>query len=137
MSDENKISTLYKLDSPLEPSNKFIGNAFEYIEAFDASRKLIDKTKRILQLLQQETQPYQDLDMPLIGVSTPEDDEILIGWSVSHVRIGFSIEGGGDESSWYAVTDGTIDATNAWGYLNDYESEEKLVAFLVSYIVGT
>lgn len=118
------------------PANRFIGNIPEYLKTADASETLLQKTLKIIDLLDKETQHYQNLDMPPIGVSTPEDDEILIGWAIPHVRIGFSIEGEGDESSWYAVTDGTVDATNAWGYLNDLESEEKLVAFLVSYIVG-
>lgn len=76
------------------------------------------------------------IDFPSLAYYSPEENECDITWNFDHVRIGFSFDNNyelNNNDCFYVVTDGTIDATNAWGYFRDYISYNSVIDFVISY----
>lgn len=79
------------------------------------------------------------MTLPSVKVATPDDGSILIEWIHKHFRVGISLESNVRESSWYLVSDDTLDSRMDCGYIldNDFsESVSKMAKLVSNYIEG-
>lgn len=122
--------------------NNHIQHARDYLAKFDSKLKSVTRTLKILDLFEKEFASYPEFGLSSLGVSAPEEDEVLLGFSLPHWRVGLTVgylADGEDKSTWYTVadySDSAIGIPQGWGFIADCESDEMLVRGLVGYIVA-
>lgn len=113
--------------------NKFLQKAVKYLEEH-APQTIITQAKPYLISLNEKTNLFSNLNLPLFSVSLPEDGEVLLEWRFEHFTIGISFEENPEDSSYYMVNDGTVKKTTAWGYLRS-QSVEDLVRDIMNEVI--
>ena len=71
--------------------------------------------------------------VPRLHAQSTEDGSVLFEWILPNLRIGFGIDGAVSQSSWFLVTDKSLDYIGDSGYLASTEVQDlalRLVRFL-------
>lgn len=73
--------------------------------------------------------------LPLLKGFNTDDGAILLEWTSSEFRVGFSIEVNPDDSGWYLVSNKRLGDISASGFLPD-EDVDKIALWLFNFVIA-
>ncbi len=118
----NIFSNFYNFYSEIKDDNKK-KKLHEFILIFS---NIISSHKNVID---------NDLYLPKLSFSSAEDKSLLIEWIFKNFRIGFSFEEDENESSWYVVSDKTLNDFSISGDLN-FDNLESLLISILLYVIA-
>ena len=125
---------------PLMIERDLVKPALEIVQQIE-NENIVNQARGILLILQKTITTFHYYGFPLshlpsLHAVNVEDGSTLIEWIFDDFRIGFSIEKERDESSWYLVASKKMTEMNAYGYISSGNEFEKLIMWLLYFVIS-